>query len=59
MKKISVRVCVYIHLYMMGEMRLVKIQIRIGNKMLSLFKKWAKENGLGINPKKSKCLVIG
>jgi len=27
--------------------------------MLWLIEKWAKENGLGINPKKSKCLVIG
>jgi len=27
--------------------------------MLWLIEKWAKENGLGINPKKLKCLVIG
>jgi len=27
--------------------------------MLLLIEKWAKENGLGINPKNSKCLVIG
>jgi len=33
--------------------------VRISNKMLSLVEKWAKENVLGINPKKSKCLVIG
>jgi len=33
--------------------------VRIINKMLSLVEKWERENGLGINPKKSKCLVIG
>jgi len=33
--------------------------VRISNKMLSLVEKWATENSLGINPKKSKCLGIG
>jgi len=33
--------------------------VRISNKILWLIEKWTKENGLGINPKKSKGLVIG
>jgi len=33
--------------------------VRISNTILWLIEKWAKENGLGISPKKSKCFVIG
>jgi len=33
--------------------------VRISNKILWLIEKWAKEKGMGMNPKKSKCLEIG
>jgi len=32
--------------------------VRISKKILWLIENWAKENGLGINPKKSKCFFL-